>query len=248
MNAIEVTGLVKSYGKVPAVDDFSFTVGRQELVALAGPDGAGKTSLFRAICGLVDVDRGEISLLGRDIGKDFESIKPSLGYMPQAFSLYPDLSVEENLRFYKGATVVTPNRKEAEIASGIKIKAVDSLRKAGMRLLQRFNSKAVLITLGEDGMALFQKGKKWMHIPTVAQEVYDVSGAGDTVIGTFALAKASGANMMEAAHLSNIAAGVVVGKLGIAICTPDELKSHLRQIKKYGIRQRDSLPSESIFK
>jgi D-beta-D-heptose 7-phosphate kinase/D-beta-D-heptose 1-phosphate adenosyltransferase len=97
-------------------------------------------------------------------------------------------------------------------------------------------------------MALFQKGKRWLRIPTVAQEVYDVSGAGDTVIGVFALAKASGANMIEAAHISNVAAGIVVGKLGIAVCTPEELKAHLKQIKRYGIKQKASLLSESIFK
>jgi ABC-2 type transport system ATP-binding protein len=102
MKPIEVKGLSKSYGRVQAVDDFSFTVGERELVALAGPDGAGKTTLFRSICGLIEFDRGEIRIAGHDVRVDFESIKPRLGYMPQAFSLYPDLSVEENLRFYAG--------------------------------------------------------------------------------------------------------------------------------------------------
>jgi len=102
MNPIEVKRLSKSYGQVRAVRDFSFSVGKQELVALAGPDGAGKTSVFRSICGLVDFDQGEVMLAGRDVRTDLESVKHHLGYMPQAFSLYPDLSVEENLRFYAG--------------------------------------------------------------------------------------------------------------------------------------------------
>lgn len=155
---------------------------------------------------------------------------------------------QEHLGFYKGVTAITPNRQEATEASGIRIKDVDSLEKAGKKLLQKLHSDAVLITLGEDGMALFQKQDRFIHIPTVAQEVYDVSGAGDTVISVFCLAKASGATMIEAAHISNVAAGVVVGKLGIAVCTPQELKSHLSQINRYGIRPKESsYPCESIF-
>jgi ABC-2 type transport system ATP-binding protein len=99
---VEVSGLKKTYGTLPAIDDFGFTVGRQELVALVGPDGAGKTSLFRAVCGLIGFDAGEVRVAGYDVRTDFDSIKPLLGYMPQAFSLYPDLSVEENLQFYAG--------------------------------------------------------------------------------------------------------------------------------------------------
>jgi ABC-2 type transport system ATP-binding protein len=102
VNPIEVKGLGKSYGQVPAIDDLSFMVGERELVALAGPDGAGKTSAFRSMCGLIDFDRGEIRIAGHNVQTDLESIKHRLGYMPQAFSLYPDLSVEENLRFYAG--------------------------------------------------------------------------------------------------------------------------------------------------
>jgi ABC-2 type transport system ATP-binding protein len=102
MNAIEVRGLGKSYGDVSAVENFSLLVGKQALVAVAGPDGAGKTSVFRAACGLIGFDTGEVRVAGYDVRTDFESVKPLLGYMPQAFSLYPDLSVEENLRFYAG--------------------------------------------------------------------------------------------------------------------------------------------------
>jgi len=156
---------------------------------------------------------------------------------------------EEHLNLYKGVTSITPNRKEAEIASGITIKSESSLKKAGKILLKRFRAESVLITLGEDGMAVFGSKGNWSHIDTVAQEVYDVSGAGDTVIATFALARASGASIIEAAHLSNIAGGVVVGKLGIATCSSGELKTHLSQVKKHGIKRRETTyPSDSIFK
>ena len=91
------------------------------------------------------------------------------------------------------------------------------------RLLNELRPALLLITLGELGMLLCQRGQKPFHIPTVAQEVFDVSGAGDTVIATFTLAVAAGASPVEAAILSNHAAGIVVGKIGTATTTPEEL-------------------------
>jgi len=102
VSIVQIKHLVKTYADVMAVDDFSFTVEPGELVALMGPDGAGKTSTFRALCGLIMFDSGEITVAGHDVSHEFDKIKPLLGYMPQTFSLYPDLSVEENLRFYAG--------------------------------------------------------------------------------------------------------------------------------------------------
>lgn len=107
MTAVSVDTVAKSYGKVRAVDQFSFSVNRGEIYALVGPDGAGKTTIMRAMCGLLKIDSGTITILNKDVTKDFESIKPMLGYMPQSFSLYPDLSVEENLLFYGGIYDVT---------------------------------------------------------------------------------------------------------------------------------------------
>ena len=94
---------------------------------------------------------------------------------------------------------------------------------AAERLLNELRPAVLLITLGELGMLLCQRGQKPFHIPTVAQEVFDVSGAGDTVIATFTLAIAAGASPMEAAILSNYAAGIVVGKIGTATTSPEEL-------------------------
>ncbi|MFH1380934.1 MAG: PfkB family carbohydrate kinase, partial [Candidatus Omnitrophota bacterium] len=100
--------------------------------------------------------------------------------------------------------------------------------KIGRALLKKLKCEGVLITLGENGMQLFQKNGATTHIPTVAQEVYDVSGAGDTVISVFTLALALGVNMKDAAYISNIAAGVVVGKVGIAVVTQKELMERLK--------------------
>lgn len=102
MTAVEVNNLNRSYGSLKAVQDFSFTADKGEILALVGPDGGGKTTVFRATCGLINFDSGQIRIAGYDIQRDFTKIKPRLGYMPQAFSLYPDLSVEENLYFYAG--------------------------------------------------------------------------------------------------------------------------------------------------
>ncbi|MBI5328264.1 MAG: D-glycero-beta-D-manno-heptose-7-phosphate kinase [Deltaproteobacteria bacterium] len=129
--------------------------------------------------------------------------------------------------YYKYATIVTPNNDEASQASGVDIESESSLMRAGEVLLNKLGSDAILITRGEHGMSLFENNGGIMHIPTVAQEVYDVSGAGDTVIGTVALAIASGASFKEAAVISNFAAGIVVGKVGTAIVAPEELKSAL---------------------
>lgn len=99
---LEVRGLTKAYRDITAVDAIGLELDRGEILAVAGPDGAGKTSLFRALAGLIDFDAGEATIAGHDVRAEYERIKPLLGYMPQSFSLYPDLSVEENLRFYAG--------------------------------------------------------------------------------------------------------------------------------------------------
>jgi D-beta-D-heptose 7-phosphate kinase/D-beta-D-heptose 1-phosphate adenosyltransferase len=127
-------------------------------------------------------------------------------------------------------SLITPNRKEAfELADlpdetkNANPFADKNLMLVAERLLKELNPALLLITLGELGMLLCQRGQKPFHIPTVAQEVFDVSGAGDTVIATFTLAIAAGASPVEAAILSNHAAGIVVGKVGTAITTPEEL-------------------------
>ena len=126
---------------------------------------------------------------------------------------------------YKPATVITPNTAEAERASGIGISGTRDLVRAGRRILVKSGIKNLLVTRGEEGMALFESGSSVTYIPTIAQEVFDVTGAGDTVISMLALSLASGLCILDAAILSNIAAGIVVGKLGTASVTPEELIS-----------------------
>ncbi|MBI4352651.1 MAG: D-glycero-beta-D-manno-heptose-7-phosphate kinase [Candidatus Omnitrophica bacterium] len=136
---------------------------------------------------------------------------------------------EDHFSYYHGVTTITPNHHEAGTAAGFPIKDDLSLKKAGQTLLDRLRCETVLITLGENGMSLFQKGRPMVKIPTVAQDVFDVSGAGDTVISAYALARAGGAAPAEAAAISNFAAGIVVGKVGVAVTTPEELLERMRK-------------------
>jgi len=134
----------------------------------------------------------------------------------------------KNLAVYRPATVITPNTVEAERASGMIISDRRSLKSAGRKILDQSLTEHLLITRGEEGMALFEGGGRVTYIPTVAREVFDVTGAGDTVISTLALGLAAGLGILEAAIMANIAAGIVVGKLGTASVTPDELVSRIQ--------------------
>ncbi len=123
---------------------------------------------------------------------------------------------------YRGATILTPNRREAEMASGISIQDDESLSHAGTKLLQELRLDALLITRSEQGMSLFQQQES-MHIPTMAREVFDVTGAGDTVLAVMGLAMACGRSCLEAARLANVAAGIAVGKVGTSTVAPAEI-------------------------
>jgi len=133
---------------------------------------------------------------------------------------------KDDFSAYSNASILTPNLKEAERACGFPISDPDSLRKAGIQLMASHGLANLLITMGEKGMALFQEGRFHL-IETAAREVYDVTGAGDTVIAVLTLAVAAGADLNEAAHLANHAAGIVVGKVGTATPTPEELLANL---------------------
>ena len=130
----------------------------------------------------------------------------------------------EHFRKYRGVTCVTPNTSEAWACMRREPKpGQDQLVALGREILKTLNSRSVLITRGPDGMSLFEPHGKVTHIPTVAREVFDVTGAGDTVISTFTLALAAGAPLTRAAVISNQAAGIVVGKLGTATTDRAEL-------------------------
>jgi rfaE bifunctional protein kinase chain/domain len=124
--------------------------------------------------------------------------------------------------YYRPVTMITPNHSEAELLAGIRIENESSLEEAGRRILQKLSCDYVLITRGEEGMSLFSSAGS-RHLPAFAREVFDVTGAGDTVIAMLSLAHAGGASIEEASILANHAAGVAVGKIGTATVSRLEL-------------------------
>ena len=136
---------------------------------------------------------------------------------------------ENHFSFYQNVTLITPNHREAARTIGRDVKNEEDLEEAGKALLASHKCRAVIITLGENGMRLFEDQGRSVQIPTVAQDVFDVSGAGDTVISAATAALVGGASMIEAAHISNFAAGIVVGKVGVTVATQEELLERLNQ-------------------
>jgi D-glycero-beta-D-manno-heptose-7-phosphate kinase len=132
----------------------------------------------------------------------------------------------EHVKLYKGVTVITPNHHELATALGIRIKTLDEIKEAGLRMLRELNCKSVLVTCGEKGMILLEDDKI-SHIETVAEEVYDVTGAGDTVIAVLTMGLASNLPPIEAAIISNQAAGLVIKEVGAATVTFEQLKNAL---------------------
>ena len=130
---------------------------------------------------------------------------------------------------YKGATVITPNEREVARSVPIKIRDDEDLGRAAEYLLNLTRAQAILVTRGKDGMSLYQNKEKLVSIPTVAKEVFDVTGAGDTVISVFGMAVFMGFDYQEAAWLSNMAASVVVGKVGTAVVTLEEINEFLHE-------------------
>ena len=128
----------------------------------------------------------------------------------------------KHAHFYKNVTLVKPNLKEA-----IEMSGTDNLMEIGNKLKEFFNAN-ILVTKGKDGMSLFLKDGKYLEIPTKAREVYDVGGAGDTVIATLGLALGANAMLEDAVNLANIAAGIVVEKRGVVPIDRDELRDHLK--------------------
>lgn len=134
-----------------------------------------------------------------------------------------------NIAKFAGADIITPNQIEAEQIAGVKIADAFSLERVGRFIMRKFRTKGVLITRGEAGMSLFLPNEETFHIPAVARQVFDVTGAGDTVIAAFTLALAAGADYFRSAWLANAAAAVTVGKIGTATVSADELKKILRE-------------------
>lgn len=142
---------------------------------------------------------------------------------------------------YHHVSVITPNHHEAGFAYGRRINSESDLTEVGNGLLKRLDAKSILITRGADGMSLFQQDAAPTHIPTFARKVYDVTGAGDTVIGCFVAAVCAGADLVEASIVANVGAGLTVAEVGTATVTVPQLRKELElNFKKGNLTQAPS--------
>jgi len=152
----------------------------------------------------------------------------------------------ENIDCYKGVTMITPNQYEAGDAVLVKILSDDDAVKASALLQKKIDCESVLITRGEHGMTLLEKNGSFTHIPTLATEVYDVTGAGDTVISTLGLALATGASAKVSSLLANYSAGIVIKKVGTASVKAEELRQAVKN--KIAKNSNDGLLPRSLLK
>jgi rfaE bifunctional protein kinase chain/domain len=183
--------------------------------------GQEEDALFRAVDELLPQCRG-IVISDYDKGLVSPSFMHGLKKRVQAQARHIPVLVDPkpgNIDSYAGVSLMTPNTKETGECARMTIRSQRDIVTAGRLLMQRLGCRHMLTTLGADGMAVFEDQKTVRRIPTMAHKVFDVTGAGDTVIATVALALASGAPLLQASILANHAAGVVVGEIGAATCS-----------------------------
>jgi D-beta-D-heptose 7-phosphate kinase/D-beta-D-heptose 1-phosphate adenosyltransferase len=189
-------------------------------------------ALARLLEGLVRALPGCDGLVVSDYGKGVvaaRTLEAALGLARErglAVSVDPK---ESHIDAYRGVTILTPNQHEAGFVQGRRVVDEASLLEVGWGLQKRLDARAVLVTRGAEGMSLFERGGRYTHLPTVAREVFDVTGAGDTVVSAVAAALAAGADFPDACYLANHAAGVVIREVGTASCTPAQLLASLAE-------------------
>ena len=189
------------------------------------------------------LERGIETILISDYGKGVLTERLTQGMIARARERGIRVMVDPkgtDYSKYRGATAITPNRKEASEATGIEIRDEATLREAGFRLKEELGLERAIVTLSEEGMAIF--GDTMRIIPTKAREVYDVTGAGDTVIATLGFVRACGGDIDEAARIANAAAAVVVGKLGSATADWEEIAAFEEELQASGTADRIVTP------
>lgn len=203
---------------------------QQQVVRLdREPGGIGKRLSAQVVGRVMDVLDGFDGIVVSDYNKGVigPDLLSRLAARPKGAPMLFIDPKKDNFPHYAGATLVKPNLEAAQAATGIVIGDTPSLERAGKQLIERWRSQAVLISRGEEGMTLFRSNQTMHHFPTTAREVFDVTGAGDTVLATAALALGAGSTFEEAAVLANRAAGIVVGKIGTATASGNELAAEI---------------------
>ena len=187
----------------------------------------GSDSVSRLLAFIGDTKADLDAIIVADYGKGVISADLMKGLRKLVWDSKIVLAVDPktgNFEHYRGIDVITPNHHEAGAYCRMKIVDEDTLIKAGQRMIKELDCRSVLITQGKDGMTLFERDGDVHHIPTVAREVYDVTGAGDTVISTLSLGLAAGMDLKSAAIISNFAAGIVVAEVGTSTVKTEQLK------------------------
>lgn len=225
----------------PTAEKIRFIGGQQQLLRVDRersnrPAESAMETLIQAVLeALVDVDAVIVS----DYAKGVVADTLLAALLPAARKRNLPVLVDpkgEDYRRYRGATLVTPNQKEASLAAGAHCDNDAEVEAAGRKLMQESGIDAALITRGAQGMTLIGDAKQpALHLPAEAREVFDVSGAGDTVVAALAVALAAGLPMAQAARIANAAAGIVVAKVGTAVVLPEELRLALHMPDPLGI-------------
>ena len=222
---VDTRGVVRAKSR-PTTQKMRIVAHNQQVVradreSTAAVDGRMLTAIRRT---LTSLDGALDGVVVSDYGKGL--VGRRLIQCVRAFRHRPIVTGDpkpENIDAFAGVDWIAPNASEAERASGITVKTDADLARAAKTLMARTRAKHVLVTRGEHGMTLFGAAQRPLWVPAMARQVYDVSGAGDTVMSTLTLALAAGAPVERAVTLANVAAGVVVEKLGTATATPDEI-------------------------
>lgn len=230
-SGIETAGIVRDTER-PTTTKTRIIVGQQQIVRV---DREKRTDVAAAhISSIMDFVRENIDHFHAVILSDYDKGLLTGFFVGEVIALAKSRRIPvivdpkyTHFHYYTGATIITPNLNEACAATGITPINETSIRNMGNNILHKLGCEAVLITRGKEGMSLFDREGNQMRIPTTAHEVFDVSGAGDTVTSVVALSYVAGASMVDAAVLSNMAAGIVVGKPGTAMVTGDELQDYM---------------------
>jgi len=223
--AIEVDRPTSVKTRIIAHDQQVVRYDREKTISL-------KPKTIKGILDFINEKKGNLSaLIVSDYGKGvisrqlMDGLKSIISDCDFPVTVDPNV---KNFSLYKDVTVITPNHNQAGEIAGIEIINEEDLKKVGKKLLNNKKCKALLITRGKDGMTLFEQEGRVTHIKSIARKVYDVTGAGDTVIATLTLGIAGGLDLKSAAYLSNLSGGIVVGEIGTSTVKIDNLKELIK--------------------